>query len=313
MIGTLAVLTLIQFVNFVGASRGFAIGEVQGAEREETRFFGPLGDSIGVVLLLGYTTSLCFRSAVGIGAFMGGILLTAGLGAILSTAVSTVIFLLVGTRPGGIGAFAPLKLRLMPILVLAGLGAVALVTTPLAQTLIDRLSTGNAAGSGSQRLDSATLAGEMIADNPLLGVGYMGYLPALPYYGGAKVFNLERPDGGQANANNQILQALTDAGVAGLLASGLFFFYAARLLFTVAARSPDPFFSTFYLAAFIWLLTQLLANLATAWLVPGSFVARFLWILLGIALAVERLLPQLARRKAELAEPGCPQAQLAPS
>lgn len=301
VIATLAVLALIQFVNFVGASHGVTIGEVQGLEREETRYFGPLGDTIGVILLLGYITSLCFRSVVGIGAFLGGILLTAGLGAVLAAGVSTVIFLILGTRRGGIGAFPPLKVRLLPILVLVIAGIVVVSATPLAGTLMDRLTKGETGGSGSQRVASATLALEIITNNPLLGVGYLGYQAVLHKYGGDKFFDLTKPDGSTANANNQILQSLTDSGVVGLFAFGVLIFYAARLLYTVAARSEDPFFSTFFFAGFIWLLSQLVGNLAAAWLVPGSFVARFLWILLGLALAVERLLPELGRRNVELA------------
>ena len=84
VIATLAVLAAIQFINFFGASHGFVIGEVQGTEREEARYFGPLGDSVGVVLLLGFVVSLCFANVAGIVAFLGGIVLTAGLGAIFS-------------------------------------------------------------------------------------------------------------------------------------------------------------------------------------------------------------------------------------
>ncbi|MGH9720957.1 MAG: hypothetical protein ACRD8O_12145 [Bryobacteraceae bacterium] len=43
----------------------------------------------------------------------------------------------------------------------------------------------------------------MIADNPLLGVGYLGYQPALERDGGDRFFDLGRLDGATANANNQ--------------------------------------------------------------------------------------------------------------
>ncbi len=81
---TLGLLAAIQFINFFGASHGIVIGEVQGAERGEVRYFGPVGDSIGTVLLLGYVCALCFSSVPGVAAFLGGIALTAGLGAIFS-------------------------------------------------------------------------------------------------------------------------------------------------------------------------------------------------------------------------------------
>jgi O-antigen ligase len=132
----------------------------------------------------------------------------------------------------------------------------------------------------------------MILDNPVLGVGYMGYERALEGYGGDAYFDLHHPDGGTANANNQILQALTDGGVVGLLAFAVLIIVAARLFLQVAARSEDRFLSTYYLAAFLWLLTQVFGNLAAVWLTPGSYIARLLWIILGIGVALAQLLPE---------------------
>ena len=42
-------------------------------------------------------------------------------------------------------------------------------------------------------------------------------------------------------------------------------------------------------ASFIWLLALVLGNQAAVWLIPSSYVARLLWVLLGIAVAVQRL------------------------
>ena len=60
LVATLGVLVAIQFANFFGAGNGLVIGEVQGLERGEVRSFGPVGDSVGFVLLLGYLLALCF-------------------------------------------------------------------------------------------------------------------------------------------------------------------------------------------------------------------------------------------------------------
>lgn len=291
LLATLAALAAIQFINFFGASHGLIIGEVQGLERGEVRYFGPVGDSVGFVLLLGYVTSLCFANVIGAGAFLGGILLTAGLGSIFATGLSTVLFLLLGLRSPEVRAFVRQRLWLLPLLAFAGLASLTVFARPMAQTLMDRLSSGRYASSGGQRLVTAKLAGAMIADNPLLGVGYMGYEAALAHYGGGKFFDLDHPDGGTANANNQILQALTDSGLCGLLAFAALVVCAARLFLRIAAGAADPFLSTFFLAAFIWLLAQVFGNLAAVWLNPSSFIARLLWISLGIAVAVARLLP----------------------
>ena len=132
----------------------------------------------------------------------------------------------------------------------------------------------------------------MILDNPVLGVGYMGYERALERYGGDAYCDLQHPDGGTANTNNQILQALTDGGIVGLLAFAVLITVAARLFLRVAAQSEDRFLSAYYLAAFLWLLTQVFANQTAVWLNPSSFIARLLWIILGIGVALARLLPE---------------------
>ena len=289
LLATLAAVAAIQFVNFFGASHGIVIGEVQGIERGEVRYFGPVGDSVGFVLLLGYLVSLCFANVIGAAAFLGGILLTAGIGAIFAAGLGTVLFLAIGTQFADVRALALRRLWLLPLFALAGVAGVTVFARPLVKTLVDRVESGSYASSGGQRVATAKLAGAMIEDNPLLGVGYMGYEAALPHYGGAKLFDLTHHDGGTANANNQFLQALTDAGLLGLLATGALVFCAARLLLRVAQGSDDRFLSTFYIAALLWLLAQVFGNLAAVWLIPSSYIARFLWIILGIGVAVQKL------------------------
>jgi O-antigen ligase len=292
LLGTLVLLAAIQFVNWFGASHGFVIGEVQGLERGEPRYFGPVGDSVGMVLLLGYLLALCFASVTGAALFLGGILLTAGLGAAVATCVATALFFFFGLRTALVRDFALRLLVALPLIALAALVSLSLFKNSLDTTLLDRLTTGNYLESGAQRGASAKLAGAMILDNPVLGVGYMGYERALEGYGGDAYFDLHHPDGGTANANNQILQALTDGGVVGLLAFAVLIIVAARLFLQVAARSEDRFLSTYYLAAFLWLLTQVFGNLAAVWLTPGSYIARLLWIILGIGVALAQLLPE---------------------
>ena len=291
VLATLGVLAVIQFINFFGASHGFVIGEVQGIEREQVRYFGPVGDSIGVVLLLGYVAALCFANLPATGAFLVGILLTAGVGAIFSVGVGTVLFLIFGRQTPAVRAFVRRTTWMLPLLAAVAVAIVAIWGRSLVQPMLDRVSAHNIGDSAGQRLATATVAGTMIEDNPLLGVGYMGYQPALERYGGDRFFNLDRHDGATANANNQFLQALTDGGVAGLLAASLLVICAARLLLKIARQCPDRFLGTFYLAAFIWLLAQVFGNLAAVWLSPSCYVGRLLWIMLGVGIAVEKLLP----------------------
>ncbi len=301
LLGTLGALALIQFANYFGASRGIMIGEVQGLERGEMRCFGPVGDSVGVVLLLGYLASLCFANLPAAALFLGGILLTAGVGAIFATAVGTGVFAIFGTRTIAVREYVKKRLWLLPLIGLVGIVGAIVVARPMTATLLDRVGTGTYASSGAQRTVSAKLAAAMIADNPLLGVGYMGYERMLERYGGDQYFDLAHPDGATANANNQILQSLTDSGFIGLLAFGLLVFCSARLLWRTAARCDDRLIGTFFFAACLWLLTQLFGNIAAVWLNPASFVARLTWIALGLAVAVARMIPVEETRAAAMA------------
>ncbi len=144
----------IQFVNFFGASHGIIIGEVQGLERGEPRYFGPVGDSVGFVLLLGYLIALCFGSLAGAGAFLGAILLTAGLGATFATVLGSVFFLLTARDAPAFGAALRRRVWLLPILLVGVPVVVVLYARPFMGPLIDRVATGSygaVANSGSTR------------------------------------------------------------------------------------------------------------------------------------------------------------------
>jgi hypothetical protein len=284
----LGALAAIQFVNFFGAGSGIVIGEVQGLERGQPRYFGPVGDSVGFVLLLGYLYWLCRMNIVGAAMFAGGILLTAGLGAILGLVVATGLRLMARRQlvpPSGAGWRAVQMLAFLAVAV-AGINYAEAMT----ETLRERLS-GEHEESSGQRQATTTVAVAMIGDNIFSGVGFMGFRLAVGRYGGEEFFELDKPDGATANANNQVLQSLTDAGLAGLICLGALVLTAARLFYRVATRVEDPFLQVYFWAAMLWLLAQVFGNLVATWLTPSSFVALLLWISIGLALGVERLLP----------------------
>ena len=87
-------LVVIQFINFAVADSGLVIGEVQGIERDEVRVFGPVGDSVGFVLLLGYLYWLCREHIIVPRHSWAALWLTAGLGAIFGILVATGLYLL---------------------------------------------------------------------------------------------------------------------------------------------------------------------------------------------------------------------------
>ncbi|MFO0969280.1 MAG: O-antigen ligase family protein [Gemmataceae bacterium] len=287
ILGFLGVLLAIQFFNYAGADRGWVIGEVQGLERDQVRIFGPVGDSVGFILLLGYVYGLCRENLIVAAAFAGGIVVTAGLGAVISMAVATAFYLV--ARPY-LAAAAPRR-GAAPLLLGLGLAAAAALvwTTPLTATLRERLS-GAYEESGGQRALTARVALTMVDDNFWTGVGFMGFRHLVMRYGGSDYFGYDAADGGTANANNQALQSLTDAGIPGIVALAALIFVAARLLYRVAHRAGDPVLAAFFSAVMLWLLAQAFGNLAATWLTPSSGVALLLWISLGTAAGVQRLI-----------------------
>src|SRR5205823_10964956 len=134
---------------------------------------------------------LCFSSITGAALFLGGILLTGGLGAVVATCVGTALFFFFGLRTAMVRDFALRLLVLFPLVALAALVSLSLFTESLGTTLRDRLATGTYLESGAQREACTKLASAMILDNPLLGVGYMGYQRALEQYGGDAYFDLK--------------------------------------------------------------------------------------------------------------------------
>ena len=289
VLGTLLILGVIQFINFFGASRGIIIGEVQGIERGEQRYFGPVGDSVGFVLLLGYIFYLCAWKPGGVFLFGGGIVLTAGIGAMFGTGVATILFLIFGIQGDAVKTFTRKYLWMLPMLLFCVAVASATVGQTMAKTLIDRFTHGKVGRSAELRMVSTKFAARVILDNPVFGVGFMGFANALPSYGARQYFDLSKPDGGRANANNQFLQSLCDAGMIGLFATGVLITAMASSFRRAETRSDDPLLRTMFRASFIWLLALVFGNQAAVWLIPSSYVARLLWVLLGIAIAVQRL------------------------
>ncbi len=292
MVVTLLALGFIQFINFFGASHGIIIGEVQGIERGEQRYFGPVGDSVGFVLLLGYIFYLCAWKPGGVFLFGGGIVLTAGIGAMFGTGVATILFLIFGIQGDAVKTFTRKYLWVLPMLLFCVAVASATVGQTMAKTLIDRFTQGKVGKSAELRMVSTKFAARVILDNPVFGVGFMGFANALPSYGARQYFDLAKADGGRANANNQFLQSLCDAGMIGLFATGIFITAMASAFLRAEARSDDPLLRTLFRSSFIWLLALVFGNQAAVWLIPSSYIARILWVLLGLAIAVQRLAPR---------------------
>ena len=92
-----------------------------------------------------------------------------------ATALGTAFFLLSARHAVAFVATMRRRAWVLPVVLVVGPLVGALYAGPFVRPLLDRLATGAYTSSGGQRLDSARAAVAMIRENPLLGVGYMGY------------------------------------------------------------------------------------------------------------------------------------------
>lgn len=280
ILGWSFILVAIQLLNLI-LPAGLSIGEVQGREREFERYFGPVGDSVGFILTLSLAFGLSARSIAVIVASMFGIVLTGTIGAIIASAVVVLAIIK--------------SLRHREVVLLLGVfsvGLVLILVVPALQASVGRLfqrlnpdalmDTG-----GAQRLWTINAAMTVIRNEPVLGVGYMGFERAA--FGSTAV---ERT-GATANANSQYLQIMCDSGIVGLIAFAYLMVTCLRTLRASAIRPMPEICADFFRASFVWLLSLLFGNLVAPWFVPGSMITLLLFLVLGMAVAAHSLPPAL--------------------
>jgi|GEM_PF-2906144 len=303
LVVVMGAMSWIQFVNLFGAPFGVTIGEVQGMESGRPRYFGPVGDSVGFVLLLGYLQCLYSRRLIGAAVFIGGILLTAGLGATVALIFGTGLFFAFLTRLTPSGKKFIAQELIFPLGLLVLTFALVYWGGAFVETISMRLGKENFGdGSGKQRLDTFTIGFRMFLDNPVLGVGFAGFGHVAHLYGAEEFFDYTDVVGATANANNQALEAVCSAGLPGLISLGLLLLVAVRMFYeTTKARSA--YISSYYKAAFVWLLSMIFGNLVSAWILPG-FLTELLWLSLGIAVAVGHL--ERTRANTSVVRPAAP-------
>ena len=260
---------------------GRPLGEVQ-VHEGMVRYFGPLGDQVGFVLLYFVFKALMYQKLWEAICFVVGVVLTGTRGALGALLVGLGIMLWQSSF---------VKQRIQLILVLLGicivLGILLLFDTG---GMRSRLLNEELFKMGiNQRLFTISLAFRVFLDNPLLGVGFTGFkYIALDY--GAIEEAVEKLGGFVPNyiatASNQFLQVATDGGVIGLGAFIWIIFVISRSLRRAMENAPinqRPIFA----AGYLWLWSLVIGNQTAAWILPGSLISYLLWLLLGLTISVE--------------------------
>ena len=196
---------------------GFSFGEV--VQVGVTRFFGPLGDPVGWIIVYFILDSFVKKKKVGLVIHSFALLLTGTRGAIISALVGILwvyafYFFFIDKKLKGMFA---LKGLLKSGLVLAVI-MVLLLATIVGKEALSRFTNPELYHSGyTQRTSAAEMGLVVFADNPVTGVGFGGFKDLAFKY---KFYNLfgtaEGVERGFFSTNNQLIQIATDAGVIGL-------------------------------------------------------------------------------------------------
>jgi hypothetical protein len=258
------------------------LGEVQVSD-VGVRYFGPIGDQVGFLLPL-----FIFRELIGRrflpASFIGVALLATGTrGALITLGVGLGAFVLRRRRGGA-------RSRELLLLVAFG-GALAAAFLLDLGSMLSRVLSPRELGLGWDHRSSCFELGlRMFLDNPVIGLGFTGFVTTLPrYYAPAFV---------QATFN-QSLRVATDAGAIGL---GIFVWMVCSMVMLLArahGRTTGALAEMFQ-AAHLWLLGLALGNQTAAWLVPGSTIGYVVWLLIGMAAVVARDVEPRAEMTARL-------------
>lgn len=276
---------IIIYLNVILLPKGFVLGEVQ-ATKEIIRYFGPLGDQVGFIILFFIYSQLISCNFLKTLFFWGAIVATGTVGILIAFGVGLIV-LVIHTQKGG---WRINKHRFLLLLIVIFIMSGILFWIDFGG-LKSRLTGGSLFNfTIVTRQLTMGLATRVFLDNPFIGVGYTGFrFVALDY--GAKEAFFEKIGGFSpsyiATAYNQYLQLATDGGI---LALASFLWMALAFLKTLKSslNHVTGEIQNFLQTGYIWLLSLLIGAQSACWLLPGSLISYLLWIILGLALVAGR-------------------------
>ncbi len=268
------------YLNMVLFTSGIQIGEVYAGD-DFARFFGPLGDSVKLLLLPFIYKELLANKFLRASFLAGALLATGGRIGIIALGVGVVliVFYIGNTRA------EYMYVRKSFIVFASFLGVLGLGLWLNLGGMMTRFTNDEIFGSDlTQRMVRIDLAAHVFWDNIITGVGYTGYRFAALDYGskyGAGIGPYHNSTF-LATTSNQYLQTTTDAGVFGVV---VFLWMMAGFLQLMrrAIMCVNGELRNFLEAGYIWILSLLIVSPVVTWLLPGSIIGYTLWMILGIA------------------------------
>ncbi|GBC84982.1 hypothetical protein HRbin11_01422 [bacterium HR11] len=263
---------------------GKPLGEVQ-VQESVIRYFGPLGDQVGFLLIYFVYKQLLLRNFLRAWLFGTAIILTGTRGALISLVIGLLVLAWHRRHYFGRG---PARLILV---VLGFFAALSVAVWFDLGGMLSRLLEGEVLKGGvMQRWLTASIALRVFADNVLTGVGFTGFRYVALDYGAVELAIKEL--GGFApnfvvTTGNQFLQVLTDGGIIALAIFIWMVVASGRTLQRAEVRASGEQ-GTSFAAGYLWLLSLAVGNQTAAWILPGSLISYLLWVLLGLAVAVNQ-------------------------
>ena len=253
---------------------------------EYTRYFGPLGDQVGFVIVLFSSIALLHHRWPEFIFHLGAILLTGTRGALLSFLISVFSFIYL----------LNFDKKLLKKLLIVFLSVITisffLTQTDLGESYLSRFS-GEKMDSSSYTRQSAMLYGILLfIENPLLGVGFAGFnihVWALNPASHLGNYSVEQQENYLSMTTNQYIQTATDGGIFALLLLIIVLFNMLRIVYK-ATNNGSPEIRLKFRAVLIWMISILAGNQAAVWLLPSSLINYYFFMLGGLALASLHLL-----------------------
>ena len=204
---TTTVATASVYLSVIAHFAGVRFGEVIVFSDGGFRAFGPLGDQVAFVLVLPALVALVEGRPVLFALHVGALLLTATRGAVVCLLLGVAAYIAIVVA----GRLSISRARLQRAAIAAVAGAL-LWLTPLSSQLLSRIDFTRNDESYSFRFTAIESGLALLAEHPLLGVGFNGFensRRAVP----EDWLNLPSAESGLQRTANQYVQTATDGGL----------------------------------------------------------------------------------------------------
>jgi O-antigen ligase/polysaccharide polymerase Wzy-like membrane protein len=280
LIGYLLILPV--YVNALFFSSGVAVGEVV-SSRGIIRFFGPVGDQIGFMILFFVFKELVAGRMLQAAIFGVAVVATGTRAALITLIVGVIILTLRSGRGASRPSWVPLYAGAFLLLISPALwfdlgGMWSRFSNP---TVLE--------GGFTQRMATMRVATDVVIDNPIVGVGFSGFRQvALDYDVEGWFRGLYYPHSFISTASNQFLQVATDGGVIAVAAFVVLILSILRAFDTAASCSSGELRNVM-LAGYAWTVAMAFGTHTAVWLTAGSLIAHLLWVMLALAVLAANL------------------------